>query len=219
LTIYYFSAILGCYIEERIGLSKVYKVLYNKGENAMSKITKKQKQRLKEGSGGNNPRYTKETFEAYLDKPWSTLTQSIYNSLIIDYSEFLTTMISAGHYDWVSPNITSENFPLDEKGKVEVDAEIIHFDRRISSDDAIAELVQRALRPATLAELLALGAKHPDVQRQFRVIALGSIWCGSGGCFVPCLYRYGSKRHLVIEWFKDDWGWGVDDRFLAVGNK
>lgn len=138
--------------------------------------------------------------------------------LVIDYSRTLQEMINAGNYGWTNSNITEKNFPisLEMTGKkVEVSAKLFHFNREISSEDAISEMDKAGYRPATLAEILALGEAQPKLQRQFPIIALGSVWRrADGNRDVPSLNVDGSGRRLYLDWFDGDWS--ADCRFLAV---
>ena len=60
------------------------------------------------------------------------------------------------------------------------------------------ELDTLGLSPANLPELLAFGETHPEVQRQFTIIALGSVWQRSIGCrYVPCLDGSGDGGRLL----------------------
>ena len=136
--------------------------------------------------------------------------------ITIDYGLTLADMIAAGRYDWTNSDITAKRFPLNGGGKVDVAVELVHFDRSISSDDAIAEMRRRGLRPATLAELLAYGAKFPEEQCKFPIVALGSVTAVDGYRFVPYLCGVGSKRDLYLYWWDVDWN--GDYRFLAVRN-
>ncbi len=98
---------------------------------------------------------------------------------VVDYTKTLYQMITDGKYDLYNPNITPENFPIFpvfEHGKTEVAFQIIHPSEFSSTKEIIAEMNRCNLRPATLPELLAFGAKYPDIQRQFPIVALGSIW-------------------------------------------
>lgn len=137
-------------------------------------------------------------------------------TLTVNYDISLGTMIAAGNYDWVDDNIIGKHFPISENGKAEVLVELVHFDRTISTDDATLELARRGLRPATLAELLAYGAKFPEDQRKFPIVALGTGAVMGGKRHVAVLYRFGVKRYLSLGWAGSDW----DDfcRFLAVRN-
>lgn len=141
------------------------------------------------------------------------VTQSF--SLVLDYSKSVEQMLADGGYDYKNSSITDGHFPRKAKGSVTITPELVHFDRFISSDDALKELSKRGLRPATMAELLAFGSKYPDLQRQFPIVALGSVWTVRSGCRgVGYLCGGASGRDVGLCWF--DGGWGADCRFLAV---
>lgn len=139
-------------------------------------------------------------------------------TLTVDYSKNLKEMIAAGKYDRTNSDITEKHFPLPTElngKKVESSSKLFHFNRSISSKDAISEMDKVGYRPATLAELLALGESQPDLQRQFPIIALGSVWHhASGRRVVPGLDVDGIGRKLDLYWFDGDWG--AHYRFLAV---
>lgn len=134
--------------------------------------------------------------------------------LVVNYCMGLEEMIQAGKYDWADSDITSKNFPITQHGKVEVAAELIHLNREVSSDEAIAALDRMGYRPETLPELLAFGAKYPEVQREFPIVALGFVSLVYAYRCVACLWSHGGKRKLDLSWF--DSRWGADCRFLAV---
>jgi hypothetical protein len=135
--------------------------------------------------------------------------------ITVDCSQTLEQMIAAGNYDWVNSDITSEAFPVKGKGVVQIpDAKPVHFGRKMSSDAAIAELDKMGLRPATHTELLAFGAKYPELQRQFPIVALGSSAQVHGYRSVVCLWSSGRERGLRLCWFGS--GWVGVCRFLAV---
>lgn len=133
----------------------------------------------------------------------------------VDYRRTLAEMISAGRYDRINSDITAEHFPIKGEGQQPVELALFHFNRVISSDDAIREMDQAGYRPAKIEELLALGVKRPDLQRQFPIIALASPWQGSGGLrCVPCLSEWYGGRALDLRWFEG--GWAESCRFPAV---
>lgn len=136
-------------------------------------------------------------------------------SITVDYSLSLADMIKAGRYDWVNDDIVANHFPVSDNGKTEIEMHLVRFNRTIESEKAIAELDNMGLRPASIEELLALGAQCPDLQREFPIVALGSVWRPSGGCPpVPYLWFYSGKRGLRLRWFDD--GWDDSYRFAAV---
>jgi len=127
----------------------------------------------------------------------------------VDYTQTLKQMISAGKYDWASNDITTEHFPIQGKSQQEKDIIIFHFNRTITSDDAIAEMDKAGFRPATIEELLALGAAQPELQEQFPIVAFGSVWRHSdGNRSVSYLLWNGNsaERGLGLGCFESDWG-------------
>lgn len=138
----------------------------------------------------------------------------------VDYNQSFRDMIKAGRYDLIDSEISEEHFPIDGQGRIETNLVLVHFNRKMSSDAVLKELEQRGLRPGMLPELLAFGAKYPDIQRQFPIIALGSSWTRSlfADCDVPCLKAEVSagvsKRRLSLAWCGSNWA--IYCRFLAV---
>lgn len=133
--------------------------------------------------------------------------------LTVNYSKTLKEMIAAGKYNLISDEVTTKNFPI-IKGATDINCKLFHFNRYIISSDAIKEMAKEGYRPATQAELLALGATQPELQRQFPIAALGSIWHLVNCNVVPVLAHRGSQRKLNLLLFND--GWNNRSRFLAV---
>lgn len=133
--------------------------------------------------------------------------------LIVDYAQSLKQMIAAGYYDWVNPDI-EKNFSVQGSGRVELGAELIHLNRNVSSDEALKELDRLGYRAATAEELLAFGAAYPEKQREFPIVALGTVRRVYGGRRVLFLWGGGLGRDLGLDWFGR--GWNVYCRFPAV---
>lgn len=141
--------------------------------------------------------------------------------LTVDYGLTLEQMIAAGNYDWKNDDLTDKRFPIKGEGVQEFEACLIHPNRSISSEDCI-QLIKDAdktnpWQPAETEHLLAFGAKYPEEQRKFPIIALGSVGKVVGARYVPYLRKGGSERDLDVDWF--DGGWSADCRFLAVRKK
>ena len=124
-------------------------------------------------------------------------------------------------FSWVNSDYAKADFkPIDRCKDVsrdtrEVAFEYVHMGRDASTDEVLAEMDRHGLRPALYEELLAFGAKYPDEQRQFPIIALGSVWRDfNGDLCVAYLNRNDSERGLGLDWISDRWGGGC--RFLAV---
>jgi hypothetical protein len=130
-------------------------------------------------------------------------------------------MVAAGNYDWKNDDLTAKRFPIVGKGKVEFEDTIFHFDRDISSEDAVKEILaadpKNPWEPAKIENILAYGAKNPEEQRKFPIIGLGSVGGVRGDRRVPYLHGNASKRSLYLLWWVDDWG--AFYRFLGVRKK
>lgn len=130
--------------------------------------------------------------------------------LIVDYDRSVEDGTIAGYYDWSNPDINSHNFPIGRWGKFKIVVRLIFFRRNISNAEALSELDKMGYRPANIAELLAFGEKFPDVQREFSVIAIGSVYGGS----VACLTGRVSRRDLLLSPIGAVWN--TNFRFAAV---
>lgn len=117
----------------------------------------------------------------------------------------LAEMIAAGQYDLVHSDITAERFLITGTDESKLKAEIIHFNRNMSSDDVLAELDKMGLRPGTAEEALAFGATFPEMQRKFPIVALGSFLEVRGTRAVLHLYGDEWKRGLALFVWEVEW--------------
>ena len=124
-------------------------------------------------------------------------------------------MMEAGHYDWVDPNITGDYFPVVGKGKVLRAPLTVHFGRDMDDADVTAELgkLDPPLRDGAIEELLAFGAKYPNLQREFPIIGRESVWQRRGHSSCPFLAGSCGGRSLGL--FIRGVGWLGNCRFLA----
>jgi hypothetical protein len=125
----------------------------------------------------------------------------------------LSSLIKKQKFDWVNSDITDSLFETPKE--ISSDYELCHFDRYISSEDAIKEMEKDGYRPANAWELLSWkdwnGTDTTDT-----VVALGSVGEVVGIRCVPCIDGGGSGRSLYLYWFDDDWF--ASCRFLRVRN-
>ncbi len=136
-------------------------------------------------------------------------------SVTLDYRRSLAEMIQAGHYDWVSPEITADHFSVSGEGCHQRTIALLNFNRQLTSEQIIAKLDEEGFRPAKIEELLALGEAQPQLQKKFTIIALGSCWVDlSGEQLVPCLHGDDNSRILCLEAFARTWY--ADYYFAAV---
>ncbi len=139
-------------------------------------------------------------------------------NLLVDYSLSLQEMISAGGYVRIHGKINKNNFyfPNELKSKkVSVSARLFHYNIPISSQDAINKIDKAGFRLATLAELLSLGSKYPELQYQFPIVALGSLEMDVYGALsAPFLGVSDYDRKLDLYCYSFEWK--KHYRFLAI---
>lgn len=93
----------------------------------------------------------------------------------VNYNLSLNAMVMAGKYDLMNDtDITIENFSAATKNMVNVDLYLIHLNRVITDVGVTQYLDVLGLKPAKIEHLLAFGAKYPNKQLDFPIIALGS---------------------------------------------
>lgn len=123
--------------------------------------------------------------------------------------ETIKNLLKEGEYDWVNEDITDKNFPVKKTGKEEIEISLIHFDEAFDNGDCqvIKKLDKLGYKPANPAQLLALGAKYPDLQRQFPIAALGHPYSFAPGSnrSVVCLFRNPTCRHAYLNWLEGSW--------------
>lgn len=137
--------------------------------------------------------------------------------VVVDYAMSLGDMIVAGKYDWVNSDINAKNFPISGKDKKAVDVELWHPNKYFSNgDEVIAELKKSkpGYRFARIEELLALGVAQSELQRQFPIAALGSIWHHAGHRNFAFLGRFDAKRYLYLFYLEN--GFNGNWRFAVV---
>lgn len=135
----------------------------------------------------------------------------------VDSSQTLHQMTGAYPYTYINSDVTLEHFPMKGQGKRQIEVTLFHFNRLISSDNAIAEMATEGFRPAEPEELINLSAQHPgqDLQKELPIVAINSPWqYPNGPQCVVCLIRRDAGRGLELHWLKDDLhvGW----HFAAV---
>lgn len=95
-----------------------------------------------------------------------------------------------------------------------------HFGCSISSDDAIKEMATAGYRPATHLELIALHENHPDLYKEFWMVALGSFALGGDDSSrrVAVLCASDGRPCLGDRWFDGDWDDGRRLPFVPQGS-
>ena len=135
--------------------------------------------------------------------------------VVVDYDLSFDQMVTEGRYDWVNVGFHPHYFPIKGNGKQEVGLELVHFGRTVTDTEVEKLLGERGLKPASLAHLLAFGARYPEIQKKFPIAAIGSVWAPTrGDRLAPYLDASLRERLLNLSWGKGVWEGKF--RFLAV---
>ncbi|EKE20395.1 MAG: hypothetical protein ACD_8C00006G0007 [uncultured bacterium] len=184
------SALLEALLEKGISAEKIHEFVTSSGKVSIAKIV--------DALAGD--------INGVVDVPVETVGAENAYAVSVDYNMSVEEAVKLGSYDWSNSDVTTKNFPTKLSGKTDVEIKLFHFDRNISSENAIMEMDKTGYRPAETHELLALGAKYPDLQREFSIIALGSVWRHlDGSRYVAYLRRRDSRRKLHLRNFGIDW--------------
>lgn len=129
------------------------------------------------------------------------------------FGHSINDLVKQGNYGWSNPNINDQNFQADEMHQTEVILK--HFGKDMSTEAVLNALDAEGLRPATMSELLNFGIRYPELQKQFPIVALGSVWQDpDGNRGVGYLCYDDGQRELSLDWVDD--GWHDCYRFAAV---
>lgn len=135
-------------------------------------------------------------------------------SITMDLSKTMAQLIADGKYDWVNESIQKHFSVQVQEGSRTTEVHLLHYKKDMSTDAVLADMDRQGLRPMTFLELLWIGIRYPELQRDFPIVALGTVQQVSGDRSVACLCRYGSGRGLDLSWVGVVWG--EDFRFGAV---
>ena len=150
----------------------------------------------------------------------STSAQAIVVPTSVD--QFLTVeadlgfedRLKRGQYGWRNSGLTEKKFPVTADQVGDWEWKLFHFDRSISSEDAIRLIKEDAYEPAAIGHILAFGEKYPEEQRRYPIIGLGSVAEVHLSRDVPALWHDRGERKLDLSWFGG--GWLRYYRFLGV---
>ena len=140
--------------------------------------------------------------------------------IVIPEDATVETLESAGGCDfqanYVKQYFTSEHFKVTVHGSRNLF--LAHFNKAVTSQHVEAVAKEMGYEVGLVEDLLCVAAQseYRELQRQFRIIALGSSTDVCGDRRVPALCGLdGDGRHLQLR--RSDHEWGDSYRFLFVG--
>lgn len=113
--------------------------------------------------------------------------------------------ITRGQYGWRNSDLTEKRFPVTAEQVGDWEWKLFHFDRDISSEDAIRLMKEDGYDAGQIGHILTFGEKYPDEQRKYPIIGLGSVAGVSLRRLVPGLWSARGRRLLRLYWFVSDW--------------
>lgn len=134
--------------------------------------------------------------------------------LAVDYGLSVEEWVEAGRYDHRDDRIISSNFPATQRGEAQLRPRLVCFECIVTTESVLTDLGILRLRVAKLPEVLAFGAKHPNRQREYPIVGLGSsLHDPDGSTRYPELDEADGLRRLNLA--SDSGGWNSHTRFLA----
>lgn len=141
---------------------------------------------------------------------------------LTDIEQFMTVSpdlafedrIARGHYVWTNSGLTEKKFPVTADQVGEWEWKLFHFDRDISSEEAIHLMKEDGYDAGQIGHILTFGEINPEEQRKYPIIGLGSVAKVNLNRYVPVLWNDDGERELDLDWFDGDWHYGC--RFLGV---
>lgn len=140
---------------------------------------------------------------------------------LVDETQEVEDAVRAGNFDYVSSDITNENFPRKNYGwKMKKEIILFRFNTRMSFGEIVNAMDKTGYKPATVFDLISLAVEKPSIQKKFTIVALGSIRevkrYRQKNRFVTCLRRTPpdkNDRRLELEYF----GLGPADDYRIAG--
>jgi len=143
--------------------------------------------------------------------------------LSVNYDLSIKEMIVAGNYRLIDRKITDglgEQYRTYEKtGCHDLNIDLFHFNRIISSDTVNQEMKKKGYRPAGFKELLALGTSLKDKQLKYPVaMTMHAAWVDGypQNAFFDIGW-WGSQR--ALQFVNGTFYWPRNYRFLGISLK
>jgi hypothetical protein len=133
----------------------------------------------------------------------------------VDYSLSVAQGIEMGHYDWVEDVVAPEYFPVET---VQVPClrrvSIFGLEQTMYSPEVIYKMGERGCRPGSTLEILNLGIRNGELQREFQIVALGAVATRNGLSRAVCLF--GGETCRCVSAYLYDYLWVKSTCFMGV---
>ncbi len=130
-------------------------------------------------------------------EPNGTIVASL--ELTVDHRKSVEEMLQAGGYNYTNENITDAHFPHLREGVEAVTIDLVKFDRAGTTAERERQLAAFG-DLAEMDDMLATGVQHPDEQRKYPIVFLGSAWVHPSGRDVGYLSGGADDRYCSLSW-------------------
>jgi len=139
-------------------------------------------------------------------------------SITVDYDRGICSAIGEGAYDCVLNFESLTDHTTEKSGKDKIEVKLLCFRGLLTTEKILSKIDKKGYRPAEVFELLAFGAQHPELQRKFTIVALGTSAHQHRHSYTPCLTGSTTIRRLetLFNLEKEPCQWTDRYRFLVV---
>ncbi|MDX1535598.1 MAG: hypothetical protein R3346_02465 [Candidatus Spechtbacterales bacterium] len=125
-------------------------------------------------------------------------------------------LLERGSWYNVDSRINSDNFSGKDEKIEGLEFSVLRFREMIDAESVLADMELQGLEPGTLEELLLVEVQAPDFERQWPVVALGSVFHDKERDIdlVPVAYYTENGRGIRLT--NKDSAFGDEYRFLAI---
>ncbi len=136
----------------------------------------------------------------------------------VNYNLSPDEMLIASNYQWCAGDLKKDQ--LTGKGVQEIELFVVPIEKEFLSGEVVQYLNSLGLKSANFAQLLALAAIDPDIEKDGAIVAMGSQWWDYDKDRVcPVLRNDNGKRGIAIQRMRYlnllDVTWDTQYRFLA----
>lgn len=139
--------------------------------------------------------------------------------IFMDPAKTHEQLIVEGNYNFVHESVSSRNFPQKNiliRENVMLMIRLFLFQNETSSLEAEMIIKSNGCQSANLDTLILFGNKYPNMQRNFLLTALGSVWFETDYRYCPILKSINGQRQIDLMWF--DGGWLAKTVFIGIMN-
>ena len=136
-------------------------------------------------------------------------------TICVDYSKSIRQMETECQLDSDIPFNDIDCFKTNKTGIAHLVGRLFHFEEQVYSDSVRSKMKEEGCRPATLHELLAFCAGHPQLQKPFNIASIEPVKCGADD-FRVFYFTESYINHFSVKHFTEAETYWNNMYFLAI---